>query len=119
MLFKILYVLFLIGQLLYGSFYIGGIVTPRQLMTIVMLILCYRMDMIRFDKYIKAYVIFILFFGISSALGGHMDLFFRQFVGLYLVAYTAYQSTKILVHKYRSENLIFYTFASVGVSASL
>lgn len=115
MFFKFLYVLFLICQLLYGSFYIGGIVTPRQLMTIVMLILCYRMDMIRFDKYIKAYVIFILFFGISSALGGYLDLFFRQFVGFYLVAYTAYQSTKILVRKYRSENLIFYTFATVGV----
>lgn len=42
--FKILYVIFIISQLLYGSYYIGGIVTPRQLMTIIMFIFCIKKD---------------------------------------------------------------------------
>ena len=113
--FKILYVLFLVCQLLYGSYYIGGLVTPRQLMTVVMFIVCYKMNMIKFDKYIKLYIVFLVFYGMSSALTGYLGMFFRQFVGYYIVAYVAYQSTKILINKYRAENLIFYTFCGIGL----
>ena len=115
MCFKVLYVLFLTCQLLYGSFYIGGVVTPRQLMTIVMFIACYRIGMIKLDKYWGLYLIFIIFYGMSSALTGYFSQYSRQLIGFYMTAYVAYQSTKVIVGKYKAEALIFYTFAAIGL----
>lgn len=71
--------------------------------------------MIKLDKYWRLYLVFIIFYGVSSAITGYLSNFFRQLIGFYLTAYVAYQSTKVLVGKYKAEELIFYTFAAIGL----
>lgn len=71
--------------------------------------------MIKFDIYWRLYLIFIAFYGMSSALTGYFSQFFRQLLGFYMTAYVAYQSTKVIVGRYKAEALIFYTFAAIGL----
>ena len=80
-----------------------------------MLLFCLKEDKKFFiDKYFWIYLIFIFFFGLSSALGGHVDKFFNYLMGFYFTAYIGYWSTKILLQKYKGERLFFTTLLSIG-----
>lgn len=115
MLFQLLYVLFVICQLLWGSYYIGGIITPRQVMVILMFGACIVEKEIRLDKYWKLYLVFLACFGLSSAFSGYFSLFFRQLIGFYFASFIAYRSTNAMVKKYRAENVIINTFLIIGL----
>ncbi len=119
MLFKVLYVLFVVCQLLYGSYYIGDVITPRQLMTVVMFFACIIAKGIKIDKYWWLYIVFILCFGMSSAYTGYSALFIRQLVGFFFVSFVAYCSTIIMVKKYESANVIIQTFVFIGIVDSV
>ena len=57
----LLYLIFLISSILYGSLYIGP-VTPRQIMSVVMIVVCIKEGYLFFDKYAKLYFGFVFFY---------------------------------------------------------
>lgn len=119
MLFRILYVVFLTCQLLWGSYYLGGIITPRQLMVLVMFVACVAVKEIKFDRYWWLYSVFLLCFGLSSFLTGFSDQFIHQLIGLFFASYVAYRSTFAMVKRYHSENVIINTFLVIGLLDAL
>lgn len=117
MLFKILYILFFVTSLFYGNLYIGP-VTPRQIMAIVMLVMCIKEKTIKFDEYFRPYMFFVLLFVIGGLFTGYIGETARFVLGYFFVAYVAYQSTKVLILKYNSEKLLLYLIlAVIGVDA--
>lgn len=116
MLFKLLYVIFVICQLLWGHFYLGGVITPRQLMVIVMFVACVTVKEIKMDKYWWIYVVFIVFYGISSAITGYIFLFLRQLIGFYFASFVAYRATIVMIKKYRCEATVINTLVLIGVA---
>lgn len=116
--FKILYSLFFIAQLLYGNTYIGP-VTPRQIMAVVMFLVLVKKGAIKFDKYFKLYLVFIVFFAITEIAGGYFEPMFRRCIGFYFVAYIAYQATKVLIKQYSGQRWLVWTFLIVALVDAL
>lgn len=113
--FVILYILFVVAVVIFPSKYIAGIATPRQIMTVVMLITSYTYSRCLFwDEYIKYYLAFIAVFGISSMLTGYTNEFLIKFLSFYLVCYTAYWSTKILNESVGSTFILLFTLTAIG-----
>lgn len=118
MLFQILYTLFIISQLLFGSFYIGP-VTPRQVMTVVMLFICWKNNGLRLDKYFGLYIIFIFGYILAQLFTGYFSEMIRLLLGYYLVSYVAYQSTKLLIRKEGSAILLMSILFFIGIVDAL
>ena len=115
MFFRILYVLFVASQLLWGSYYLGGIITPRQLMVVIMFIVCVVEKSIKIDKYWWLYLVFLVCFGVSSFFTGYSDQFIRQLIGLFFASFVSYRSTIVMVEKYSAESTIIKTFIAIGL----
>lgn len=114
--FKILYILFVISSLLYGSFHILAFLTPRILMTIIMFFVCLFEDKkLYIDKYFGIYLVFISFFGFSAISGGHIGRYIQYLVGFYFTAYVGYWSTVILIRKYGGIRAFFSTLLYLGM----
>ena len=117
MFFKVLYTIFVIAQLLFGSFTIGP-VTPRQVMTVIMLVVCGRNNAIKLDKYFGIYLVFIVGY-ILAQITGYMFEMIRLLLGYYLVSYVAYQSTKLFIRKTGNANLLLVILFFVGIADGL
>lgn len=113
--FKILYILFFIAALLYNSIHLFGGLTPRNIMAMVMFLACVVEDRrVLWDKWFGIYLVFLLFFGLSSMLTGYLLLFIQRLVGYYFVGYVGYWSTKILLKKYNAVRLLVSLFLIIG-----
>lgn len=110
MLFRILYVLFFISSLLYGSFYIGP-VTPRQIIAVLMFFFCIKKHYIKLDEFFGPYLIFIVAYLIGNFVCGYLEEPLRYSIGYYFVCFVAYQSTKLLFQEYDGK-YIFYILIS-------
>lgn len=115
MYFKITYTIFIVSQLLFGSFYIGPI-TPRQTMAIIMFFVCWKNNSIKIDIYFKIYIIFILGYIIAQLYTGYVSEMVRLLFGYYLVSYITYQSTKLLFYKERNTSLLMCILFIVGIA---
>ena len=114
--YKILYILFFIAALLYGNYRIFWGITPRNVMTIVMMVVCIIEDRRFFlDKWFGIYLFFLLFFAMSSMLTGYLSQFLHRLIGFFLVGYVGYWSTKILVKKYEAVRLVLSLFLIIGL----
>lgn len=118
MFFKVLYTIFVIAQLLFGSFTIGP-VTPRQVMTVIMLVVCGRNNAIKLDKYFGIYLVFIVGYILAQIYTGYMFEMIRLLLGYYLVSYVAYQSTKLFIRKTGNANLLLVILFFVGIADGL
>ena len=118
MFFKVLYTIFVIAQLLFGSFTIGS-VTPRQVMTVIMLVVCGRNNAIKLDKYFGIYLVFIVGYILAQIYTGYMFEMIRLLLGYYLVSYVAYQSTKLFIRKTGNANLLLVILFFVGIADGL
>lgn len=112
--FKIIYALFIIAALLYGDLILGPI-SIRQLMTIVMFVACCTEDKKLYsDKYLQLYIVFCIFFGISSLITGHIIDYLHDIIAYSLVAYTGYWATVLIKKKYDALNIFVVVVVVVG-----
>ena len=114
--FKISYILFFVLALLYSSVRVFGGLTPRNLVTVYMFIICFWEDRrLYWDKWLTLYSIFVFFFGLSSAITGYLTPFLRRLIGFYFVAYVGYWSTIILAKKYNALPMLAKLFIFIGL----
>lgn len=114
--FKIFFVLYVIATLFYSALHIAGIITPKQLFAVVMLIVCVTTSSrIEFNRYWGFYLGFIFFFGLSSLYTGYIVEFLNQLIGSFFVAYVSFWATKILVCKYDGAQILLNTLIVAGV----
>ena len=118
--FKVLYILFIVSALLYGSWQIAGPLTMRHLFAGIMGIWCiFESKDLFFDKYLRLYFVFVFFYALSSFLTGYTIEFLHDFVGYVVVAYIAYWATMILKRKYGSLHVLVYTVIAIGLIDSI
>lgn len=114
--FKILYILFLIAAIFYPNLHLPLGVTPRNIMTVVMLVVCIAEDKkLFFDKWFGIYIIFVFGYVMSANMTGYVSLVLRYLIGFYLVGYVGYWSTIILCKKYNGTELLINTFIIIGM----
>lgn len=118
MLFKLLYILFFVCSLLYGSWYIGP-VTPRQLMAVVMLMYLIIKKKVVFDKYINIYLGFISFYLLSNILSGHSIDAIKFVVSFFMVACIGYWATLYLFEIRNGLKVLIYTIICIGLFNAL
>ena len=118
MAFRIIYILFLVSSLVLGSIYVGPL-SCRQFFTIIMLVFCFK-ETKRFliDKCFKCYLMFSLFFGLTSLYHGYFYDFAKVFLAYYLVALVGFWSTVIIYKKGYITDL-FHTIIALGVLDAL
>lgn len=119
--FKLLYAIFIIAILLYGSFRIADTsLTLRNLFALIMGFACWmKTKKLYMDKYLLLYFIFVFFFGISSIATGYVIDFLHELIGFVFVAYIAYWATIIIIRKYNSLSILVYVIIGIGVFDSL
>ena len=115
MLFKILYSLYLIISLLYGKVLLFGPLSIRHIFTLLMLVMCFREGGLKFDRFLKWYMVFMLFFIVVEAGSGFSAHVFGKVFGTYLASIVLYLSTKVLIEKYEAEHVIIGILVSLGV----
>lgn len=114
--FKILYILFLIAAIFYPNLHLPLGVTPRNIMTVVMLVVCIVEDKkLFFDKWFGIFIIFVFGYVMSANMTGYVTTVLRYLIGFYLVGYVGYWSTIILCKKYNGSELIINTFIILGL----
>lgn len=105
-----------VSILLYSTLHIGGIITPKQLSAVVMFVVCFSIEgRIETNKFLGLYLVFILFFGLSSLYTGYVVPFLEGLIGSFFIAYVAFWSTKILVYNYNDTKVFVRTLLIVGV----
>lgn len=114
--FRILYVILLLANLVFGSIYIVGPIIIRYLANIVLLIVCIR-EKVPYPKsmYVNIYTVFIFIFMLTSFWGGYEVDFFKLFVGYYLTTYLWIWATYILFKKYNSVCTMVYTLFAICI----
>lgn len=112
----LIYILFLIGALTYGSWFIAGPITVRHIVTLLMFIVCiYEKRGLYIDSYMKYFLFFVSCFMISSIATDYTAEGLRRFLGYYFVSYVGVFSTYLLISKYNAEKVFFYTICIIGV----
>ena len=119
MLFKIIYFIYIIVCILFSNFQLGGGISVRHVITLLMLLLCIRENGVRFDKFVCCFLTFVLFYGFSCLITGYEEDFIRKLVGTYLAAIVLYWSSRVLILKYHAEYLFFCSVLFVAVVNSL
>lgn len=118
MLFRIIYILFLISSLAFGSIRLGP-VSIRQLFTVIMFICCVNETKgFWMDTCTKCLFLFSLFFGLTSLYYDYFPDFIRFLVGFYIVAWIAMWATTITIKKKNVMDCV-NTLVCVGVIDSL
>ena len=69
--FKIIYSIFLIISLFYSTVPIWGPISIRHIMTIIMLGVCYLEGGLKLDRFLRWYVLFMLFYIVVEAGSGY------------------------------------------------
>ena len=115
MLFKIIYVIYLIVSLFFASFEITSSISLRHIMTVVMFLLCIYERGVKFDKFLKWYILFLVFYGLSCILTGFEMVFFRNLIGTFFAAIVIYMATTIMIRKYNWGNVIITTILALAV----
>lgn len=114
----LLYVIFFLSVLLYGSVYIGP-VTPRQFMTIVMFIYLFMNKKLFLDRILKLYICFIFCYILSNTLTGFFSSSLKFVFSFFLVAIIGYIATANLFRKKNGYSFLMYTIIIIGCFNSL
>lgn len=115
--FYALYIALLLCNLIYSNFMLVGPLTYRHV--IAMLLLLYLVldkgSSLKMDKYFSVFMVYVLFWGISSVTTGYIDSYLSKFFGTTLIAYTVYQSTKLLITKYDAFHVLIIVLLTIGL----
>ena len=115
----ILYILFFIAQLFYGSWHVLGPMTPRHIMTIIMFIVCIKEHAFTKDKFMPLFYVFVFFFVLLGIGGGYVSDTMSKFIAYYFVAVVAYFSTLLFVEKYDGTYSLINTLLLLGILNSV
>ena len=113
--FKILYSIFLVVSLFYSTVPILGPISIRHIMTIIMLGMCYFEGGLKLDRFLKWYMLFLLFYTVVEAGSGYSSYVFGKLLGTYLASIALYISSKIIIEKYQAAHLIINILVILGL----
>lgn len=112
----IIYILFLIGAIVYGSWFVAGPITVRHVVTLLMFIICIHVYKgLYTDSIINIYLLFVCCFMVSSVTTGYTTEAIRRLLGYYFVSYVGVFSTYLLIIKYKAEKVFIYTICILGI----
>ncbi|MCS2307346.1 hypothetical protein NXX42_12650 [Bacteroides thetaiotaomicron] len=66
-----------------------------------------------FDKYAKLYFGFVFFYLVACFSTGGFDIALRNLLSYYLVAFVGYQSTRMIISKYRGARFVLLSLLSI------
>ena len=115
----ILYILFFIAQLLYGSWHVVGPMTPRHIMTIIMFYICIRQRAFVRDTYMQFFYIYVILFLLIGLIGGYYSQTFTKFFAYFFVSIVAYYSTLLFLNKYKGRDYFIVTLIVLGLLNSV
>ena len=113
--FKILYSIFLVVSLFYSTVPILGPISIRHIMTIIMLGVCYLEGGLKLDRFLRWYMLFMLFYIVVEAGSGYSSYIFGKILGTYLASIVLYISTKVIIEKYQAAHLIISILVILGL----
>lgn len=115
----LVYILFFIAQLLYGSWHVWGPLTPRHIMTIVMFVFCIRERAFIIDKYMPWFYTFVTVFLLLGLTGGYESDTLSKFIAYYFVSIVAYYSSLVFLQKYNGGYCLVIVLILLGILNSL
>lgn len=115
----VLYILFFIAQLIYGSWHVLGPLTFRHIMTFVMFFVCLRERAFKRDRFIPLFYVFVFFFVIIGLTGGYAGDTMTKFIAYYFVSIVAYFATLLFVEKYEGTYYLIITLLILGICNSV
>lgn len=118
--FKWLYTILIADIFLIGQIPIIGGINLLQITIILMLLLCYSIEKnFLFDKWLKWYACFVIFYFISAEFTGYESGFFRLLRSQLIGCYTLYYSTYVLLKHKVSLNYFIYPLVIIGILDSI
>ena len=118
MLFKIIYVIFLVACFFYPFEYVVEPVAIRHIVAFVLLLLLIEKKQVKFDGLLWAFVAYLFFFVISSFFTGYLVSFLPTLVGTYITCIVMYLSTKMMM-KENAGSWILYTLLIIAMVDSV
>lgn len=115
--YRVIYLLAIAAMVFGTSIYIGP-ATPRQYMAVILVlsILCNKKYLYGINrKFLMSYLIFLIFYGISTVIESRFSDYIREIVSLYMVAIVCYLSTILYYNKYKSIQAPLYTLYGLGL----
>ena len=120
MFYRFIYFIYLFSTIFLTASFLPISLTPRQGMAIIMFFVCLIKDKRLYsNKYWGIYLIFILFYGLSSFVTGYFSYYLQRLMGDFFVAYVACWATKIYIDKYVEVNSILLSLAVFGLFDAL
>lgn len=116
-----LYLAFLVSIIFGGSIYFGP-ASPRQYMTVLVFsYLLLHSEKVKkyWDKYLSLYLLFALFYGLSSYMEGALGDFIREFISRYMVCIVGYIATRCYLENKNNYRHIIIVILCCGVLNSL
>ena len=105
--FKLLYILCLLGTIVFGDIPVVGIIIVRYIATAVLFFICCTQRIsYPSQKIYKVYFLFLFFFFLTSVYSGYSTDYLKVFFGTYFVSIVWIWATYILIIKYESLNLL-------------
>lgn len=117
--FKIGYIVYLIICVLYPTLPIIGEISLRHLYSLIMFVACILLDGVKIDKFVKWYLAFLFFLGISSFVTGYAESFLRSLFGTYFAALVLYWSSTIMIHKYQAGYWIIISTIIIAIISAI
>lgn len=112
--FKLLFIVFIVINILYPTTLLVSPVSYRHIISLIMLVTCVW-ERFKSDKYLYLYYGFVFFLGISSVATGFAGTFFNKLLGTYLPFIAAYAATYVLITKHEGTNILVWTFVCIGL----
>lgn len=118
--FKWLYTVLIADIFLIGQIPVFGGINLLQITIILMLLVCYSIEKkILFDKWLKWYLCFVVFYFISAVFTGYESGFFRFLSSQLVGCYTLYYCTYVLLKQKVSLNYLLYPLVVIGIIDSI
>lgn len=118
--FKWLYTVLIADIFLIGQIPVFGGINLLQITIILMLLVCYYIEKkILFDKWLKWYLCFVVFYFISAVFTGYESGFFRFLSSQLVGCYTLYYCTYVLLKQKVSLNYLLYPLVIIGIIDSI
>lgn len=121
MLYKLLYILFIISISFGGNLHIVG-TTPRQVAAVVMLLLCilnFRIIRPYLKCFFKLYIAYLVIALILAYLDDYAVAFGKTLLSQHLVAMASMGAIIVYYNKYKSFDLIIWTFVFCGLANAI
>lgn len=118
--FKWLYTVLIADIFLIGQIPVFGGINLLQITIILMLLVCYSIEKkILFDKWLKWYLCFVVFYLISAVFTGYESGFLRFLSSQLVGCYTLYYCTYVLLKQKVSLNYLLYPLVIIGIIDSI